>query len=161
MVKESAHKLFVHFHFTTLFHPDSGRVGFRFFFSFHNQSALLPQLPGGQWNCSVPHWEDFQAHFPCNLVAECVGGEDEQDCPYTNVSRCGAGAISLGESCYFYVISEKDVSWNDAMATCEQKDAYLANLNKENEWYDIMDLLTVRAAAVYLGLRSASLHLHY
>ncbi|PVD35471.1 hypothetical protein C0Q70_02434 [Pomacea canaliculata] len=61
-----------------------GRTGFRLSFSFHALSALPQQLRDGRWNCSVPHWPDFRLHFPCNLVSDCVGGEDEVDCPYTS-----------------------------------------------------------------------------
>nr|KAG5690330.1 hypothetical protein BaRGS_027627 [Batillaria attramentaria] len=56
--------------------------GFRVFFSFHNMSALPQQLPGGMWNCSVPHWADFQQHFLCTLEPECIGGEDKLICPW-------------------------------------------------------------------------------
>nr|KAG5689452.1 hypothetical protein BaRGS_026013 [Batillaria attramentaria] len=38
-------------------------IGQRYIFSFHNQSALPQRLPDGKWNCSVPHWADFQQHF--------------------------------------------------------------------------------------------------
>ena len=161
IVKEPADLIRLWFCFTQLFHPDIGRLGFRFFFSFHNRTALPSRLQDGRWNCSVPHWADFQAHFPCDLEADCVRGEDEQDCPYTDVSRCGAGAISLGESCYFYVISKNDVSWNDAMDTCEKLHAHLVNLNTPTEWNDVIQVLLVREAAIYLGLRSASPHLPY
>ncbi|PVD34066.1 hypothetical protein C0Q70_05328 [Pomacea canaliculata] len=41
-------------------------------------------MPDGRWNCSVQHWSDYRQHFPCNLVTECVGGEDEAECPYTS-----------------------------------------------------------------------------
>ena len=158
LVKES--ELFVKYNFQTLYLPETGALGFRFFFSFH-KSAQLSQLPDKRWNCSVPGWADFQTHFPCNLAAECVGGEDEQDCPYTNVPRCGAGAIFLGESCYFYVISDDKVTWNDAMDKCEKHDAHLVSLNTPIEWIDIMELLAVRGRSIYLGLRSTSPHLPY
>ena len=160
VVNESA-QVRLKYHFNTLFHPATGRVGFRFFFSFHQNFSLPSQLSDGRWNCSLPHWTEFKRHFPCNLQAECVGGEDEKDCHYTNVSRCGAGAISLGESCYLYVISKSDVTWNEALDICVRKGAHLADLLSMEEWFDVMGLLTVRAAAIYLGLRSAGLHLTY
>ena len=161
VVKESASEMFVTYSFLAVYHIRTGSIGFRFFFSFHDRSVLPSRLQDGRWNCSVPHWADFQAHFPCNMETDCVHGEDEQDCPYNNVSRCGAGAISLGELCYFYVISETDVTWNDAMDMCDRNDAHLASLGTPKEWNDVMDLLTVREAAAYLGLRSANLHLPY
>ncbi|PVD35470.1 hypothetical protein C0Q70_02433 [Pomacea canaliculata] len=73
-------KLYIHFKSVTLY-PGTG---FRLSFSFHALSALPQQLRDGRWNCSVPHWPDFRLHFPCNLVSDCVGGEDEVDCPYTS-----------------------------------------------------------------------------
>ncbi|PVD35474.1 hypothetical protein C0Q70_02437 [Pomacea canaliculata] len=73
-------KLYVHFKSVT-FYPGTG---FRLDFTFHALSALPKQLSDGRWNCSVPHWPDFRLHFPCNLVSDCVGGEDEVDCPYTS-----------------------------------------------------------------------------
>ena len=161
VVSEGVTKLFVQYFFYSLYHPTIGRVGFRFLFSFHNRSALLSRMSDGRWNCSVLHWADFLEHFPCDLETDCVHGEDELGCLYTNVSRCGAGAISMGESCYFYVISENDVSWNDAMDICKKNDAQLASLNRPREWHDVMVVLGFRAAAVYLGLRSASLSLPY
>nr|KAG5693900.1 hypothetical protein BaRGS_014341 [Batillaria attramentaria] len=76
-----------------IFHnPLSGKLsGFKFIFSFHNQSALPQRLPDGKWNCSVPHWADFQQHFlcdgycmpvyvRCNDVYDCPGKEDEAAC---------------------------------------------------------------------------------
>ncbi|PVD35472.1 hypothetical protein C0Q70_02435 [Pomacea canaliculata] len=72
-------KLYIHF--KSLTYPGTG---FRLSFSFHALSALPQQLRDGRWNCSVPHWPDFRLHFPCNLVSDCVGGEDEVDCPYTS-----------------------------------------------------------------------------
>ncbi|KAK7466733.1 hypothetical protein BaRGS_00037175 [Batillaria attramentaria] len=50
-----------------------GAYGFKFIFSFHNQSALPQRLSDGKWNCSVPHWADFQQHFLCTLYPECAG----------------------------------------------------------------------------------------
>ena len=157
----SARALRVKLKCRTLFGLAVHKTGFRLLFSFHQESALPVLLWKWRWNCSVPHWADFQEHFPCNLEADCVHGEDEQDCPYTNVSRCGAGAISLGESCYFYVISENDVSWQDAMDACQSSNAYLANLNTPKEWDDVMQLLFVRRGAIFLGLRSSDSYLPF
>ena len=156
----SAYELHVYFECEALFDAE-GRKGFRLLFSFHNQSVLPSRLRDGLWNCSVPHWSDFQPHFPCNLQADCLHGEDELVCPYTDVSRCGAGAISLGESCYFYVISKARMTWNDANSMCASNDAYLASLNTPREWDDVMNVLSVREASIYLGLRSAGFHLPF
>ncbi|KAK7495131.1 hypothetical protein BaRGS_00013541, partial [Batillaria attramentaria] len=55
---------------------------FKLLFSFHNQSALPERLPDGKWNCSVPHWGDFQQHFLCTLEPECAEGQDDVICPW-------------------------------------------------------------------------------
>ena len=48
------------------------------------QVTSQPQrLSDGVWNCSVPFWSAIRFHFLCNRHRECVGGEDEQGCPYT------------------------------------------------------------------------------
>ena len=60
-------------------------------------TAPPQQLPSGQWNCSVPEWPQFQPHFACDLMPECVGGEDEVDCPYTG--HCGQGQLSAAGRC--------------------------------------------------------------
>nr|KAG5697695.1 hypothetical protein BaRGS_000580 [Batillaria attramentaria] len=73
--------------------------GFRLRFTFHNYSALPEQLSDRKWNCSVPHWADFKQHIPCNLVPDCVSGEDEEDCPYSS-DACGQGHFSVGGTCY-------------------------------------------------------------
>ena len=147
----------VYFKAKMIFFPRRGNYGFRLLCSFHSQSDLPSQLPDGRWNCSVPDWSHFEQHFPCNLQADCVDGEDELSCPYTHLARCGAGAITLGDSCYYYVISSHRLSWNDAMEACKLKDAYLANLNTPQEWDDVMQLLLVREGGVFVGLRSSDL----
>ncbi|KAK7469766.1 hypothetical protein BaRGS_00036248 [Batillaria attramentaria] len=69
---------------------------FRIVFSFHETHSVEPKLlPGGKWNCSVPDMLSFRSHFPCDLVADCAGGEDEADCPYTG--RCGQGKLTIGD----------------------------------------------------------------
>ena len=59
-------------------------------------SSKPEQTSNGQWNCSVPHWPDFQRHFRCNLETECASGEDEENCPY---GHCGPGRLSAGKVC--------------------------------------------------------------
>ena len=71
---------------------------FRLYFSFHENSQIPEQLPDGTWNCSVPHWPDFQLHFPCNMLWDCAAGEDERECPYTS-HKCGS-QVAAGSSCF-------------------------------------------------------------
>nr|KAG5693056.1 hypothetical protein BaRGS_028816 [Batillaria attramentaria] len=49
-------------------------------------SAAPEKLASGKWNCSVPHWSDFDLHLLCNLETECAAGEDEAACPYTDTA---------------------------------------------------------------------------
>ncbi|XP_070173749.1 G-protein coupled receptor GRL101-like [Littorina saxatilis] len=120
--------------------------GFRLWFSFHNSSALPRNVFANQWNCSVPFWPDFEQHFPCNLVTDCVGGEDEMRCPYTG--HCGLGALTLSGRCYHYVIlpmTSTRFRWEDAVETCALRHGgYLASLNTPEEWRDVIAVLNLR-----------------
>ena len=67
-------------HTTGAFSRKKEFIEFKLLFSFLKDSALPEKLPGGKWNCSVPHWPDFRQHMRCNMLRECEGGEDEVDC---------------------------------------------------------------------------------
>jgi len=44
------------------------------------------QLSENLYNCSVPHFHSFKPLLSCNMVTECQGNQDEEDCDYhTNV----------------------------------------------------------------------------
>ncbi|KAK7482999.1 hypothetical protein BaRGS_00025776, partial [Batillaria attramentaria] len=148
----------LHVHFTSEEAKARFRgTGFRLLFSFHRQDEQLTQLDGGLWNCSVPVWERFKQHFPCNLQQECVNWEDEANCPYKDDKKCGQGHISLGGGCYFYVRSREQITWTEASVSCLLRDAALASLNTPEEWHDVMKLLqNYSEDEVYIGLRSAS-----
>lgn len=138
--------------------------GFRLWFSFHNSSALPRNVFANQWNCSVPFWPDFEQHFPCNLVTDCVGGEDEMRCPYTG--HCGLGALTLSGRCYHYVIlpmTSTRFRWEDAVETCALRHGgYLASLNTPEEWRDVIAVLHLRRyESVYVGLHSAERRLPF
>ncbi|PVD24181.1 hypothetical protein C0Q70_14651 [Pomacea canaliculata] len=109
-------------------------------FSFHTLSALPQQLSDGRWNCSVPHWPDFSLHFPCNLVSDCVGNEDEVDCPYTS-HVCGPGFLSANGTCLQFVKPVQDVSWETASETCKSRGLVLMTANTFAEWEATRDLL--------------------
>ncbi|PVD35466.1 hypothetical protein C0Q70_02429 [Pomacea canaliculata] len=128
-------KLYIHFQSLTF-----PRTGFRLDFSFHALSALPQQLSDGRWNCSVPHWPDFRLHFPCNLVSDCVGGEDEVDCPYTS-HVCGPGFQSANGTCLQFVKTEDSVSWETAAETCKSRGMLLMTANTPSEWEAFRDLL--------------------
>nr|KAG5687882.1 hypothetical protein BaRGS_008552 [Batillaria attramentaria] len=116
-------------------------AGFKLTFSFHNQSALPQRLPDGKWNCSVPHWADFQQHFLCTLQYDdflhWTGINDGTTCsdqiervPYSLVSDyredCGDG-------------SDEDVP---VFQTCLSSDQYLCG----NKQISVLTLLDLSAA---------------
>ncbi|KAK7469714.1 hypothetical protein BaRGS_00036296, partial [Batillaria attramentaria] len=145
----------LHVHFTS--NPAiSGPTGFRLHFSFHNYSFRPLQLADERWNCSVPHWTDFKQHFPCNLVSDCLHGQDEAACPYSS-ARCGQGRLTAGGRCFLYVTSQSHISWDDAAMECLRRDARLASLNTPEEWRDVISLLEwLYPVHAYIGLRTAS-----
>ncbi|PVD24024.1 hypothetical protein C0Q70_14493 [Pomacea canaliculata] len=139
-------KLHIHFRSVRL----SPETGFRLFFSFHTLSALPQQLSDGRWNCSVPHWPDFRLHFPCNLVSDCVGNEDEEDCPYTG-HVCGPGFLSANVTCLQFVKPFQDVSWETAAETCKSRGLVLMTANTPAEWEATRDLLR-RYRQLWIGV---------
>ena len=48
---------------------NSQKNGFRLYFSIHKSSAILTKVNAGLlWNCSVPYFNDFRLHFPCDMI---------------------------------------------------------------------------------------------
>lgn len=131
-------------------------TGFRLVFSFHQPSTLPRKMLWNKWNCSGTHWPDFQQHFPCDLESQCLGGEDELDCPYT-ARDCGLGAVTASGKCYFYVIANHSLTWYDASTDCLTRGATLVSLNTPGEWRDVMSLLQLRRGLrAYIGLQSST-----
>ena len=131
------------------------RTGFRLLYSFHSRGQTLQQLVNGTWNCSVAFWTSVRDHFPCNLVGECAGLEDELDCPYSS-PLCHPGEFSLGHSCYLYFGKGQEITWNNASAQCQMRNSHLVSLNDADEWKRITELLQHSGVKrVYTGLRSA------
>ena len=117
----------------------------------------------GQWNCSVPYWPDFKDHFVCNLVANCIHGEDEQHCPYTSAS-CPLTHFRAAGRCFRYVDPDSTLTWNEAGRLCGQGQgrsaysSYLASFNTPEEWHEVTRLLRLRSLRlkterVFVGLR--------
>ena len=140
--------------FTTAWDKQRG-TGFRLLYSFHNHGETPELLADGTWNCSVTFWASVQDHFPCNLVSECVEGEDEKDCSYSS-PVCEADEFFLGHSCYKYV-KEGANSWKFASAQCQNRGSQLVSLNDVNEWRSLVEMLRQHGVfKVYTGLRAAS-----
>ena len=138
------------FHFVSDDKQD--RSGFKLLFSFHPDSAIPAKTASGKWNCSLAHWPQFQMHFPCNMVEECDGGEDEANCPYRN-KDCGRGHFSVGGGCYALHVANRPITWNEAANECLRRGEYLASLNNPEEWQDVITFLReYLTRKVYLGM---------
>ena len=72
-------------------------------FSFHPEDSAMPrELSPGRWNCSGVQWTAFRHHYPCDLHSDCVGGEDEAGCPYTNLQVIALWLIIRCSAHYFH-----------------------------------------------------------
>ena len=127
--------------------------GFRLQFTF--RSWILKKVSDDLWNCSVPTFkEDYEIAFPCNGQLNCLHGEDEENCPYTNTSECKTGQWWLAGRCYEYV-DEPVRTWTMASAECRKRGGALVSLNTPEEWDTVDSMLAFRAAGdVYIGLKS-------
>ena len=129
-------------------------TGFRLFFSFHSYNKLPEQMPDGTWNCSVAFWPKMQKHFPCNLVKNCAGGEDEDVCPYSN-PLCSSGYFYFAGSCYLYVEVKGRITWKEASSSCKSRGAHLVSMNDEEEWRHVLSLLDRHGSTdAYTGLQT-------
>ncbi|KAL8619706.1 hypothetical protein ACOMHN_025792 [Nucella lapillus] len=141
------------FHFIT--DDTKERLGFRLYFSFHNQSEIPEKLEDGKWNCSVSYWPKLQLHLNCNKVDECFGKEDENHCGYAD-HGCGKGFFAAGSGCYTFISGEKTVTWNEAANECRLRESYLASLNTPEEWQDVIAAVKdLVLGPVYFGLQIA------
>lgn len=117
-------------------------TGMKMLLTFHKESdGLVHQLPDGRWNCSVPRWSDFKEHFPCNLIQECDGGEDEASCPYTT-QQCGSGLVTVGDLClkYFYDPT-KVITLDGAFHLCKSQGGKLPVVNTPERLRAMQELL--------------------
>ncbi|XP_070177754.1 G-protein coupled receptor GRL101-like [Littorina saxatilis] len=120
------------------------------------KTSLISQLPSGLWNCSVPQWTGFKPHVHCNYKTECVGAEDETDCPYTG--HCPPGYISADGRCYIYVNPRGAISWLEANILCAARyGGYLASFNTREEWSGVTAALSLARSHLefFVGLRTA------
>lgn len=117
--------------------------GFKLAFSIHDKNAMPQKLPSGKWNCSVPHYQDFQLHFSCDMEAQCEDGQDEVTCPYTS-ALCGQGFITLDNRCYMYLVPPGRTTWIDASALCQARDAELVAMETPEEWAKVTELMFQR-----------------
>ena len=103
------------------------------------QKAILPILDPdtGLWNCSVPHWPQFQTHLACNLWVQCQGGEDEDGCHYT---RCHSSGFSVDGKCYI-LGSERTSTLIGAETSCGSVGGRLASMKSQAEIEKVIAVL--------------------
>ena len=145
---------------------NSQKTGFRLHFSIHKQSAIITNATDLSWNCSVPYFNDFRLHFPCDMVPQCVDREDEVHCPYTT-DTCGPGFVTLGGRCLFYdnVLNPSGAtSWRKLDFLCGQRGGRLASLRSRQDHQRLIQYLGPSIAVwgffrIVIGLHTASLSL--
>ena len=136
----------------------TARASIQMQFTFHNRTATPEKLQNMKWNCSVTFWSEFQPHFPCNLIPECEGDEDEIGCPYTSES-CGGGDFFVAGKCFRYVRPERRLtSWNQASEGCSRHGARLAVFSSNEIWDTVSRLLHQykHDTTAFIGLKSSS-----
>ncbi|KAL8598228.1 hypothetical protein ACOMHN_035178 [Nucella lapillus] len=118
-------------------------------------SSSRPQkAAGGLWNCSVPHWSQFQPHFACNLKQECSSGQDEDPCVH---QPCGQGGFLVEGRCYMLGHPDRQVTYYDVKVECSRRGGYLVSFNTDAEMEKLLEVLWARSRRFdfYLGLTLA------
>ena len=117
-----------------VFHTDHAFqfTGFKMMYVILPRSQEPQQLSENLYNCSVPHFHSFKSLLSCNMVTECEGNEDEEDCSYYS-NDCGPGALDAGTKCYRFVRPDGATSWNDANYQCTQNKQNLVTLSTPEE----------------------------
>jgi hypothetical protein len=116
-------------------------LGFKMFFSFHQQNATPHQEAGGQFNCSVSYYSNFQQHLDCNMYEECVDGRDEGGHCWFSSPAC-EGKLASGSKCFFPVFDNDGVSTRvghvDRLAAqCQEKGGELAIIQTRKQLEDV------------------------
>ena len=58
------------------------------------KDSIPKKLGSGNWNCTVPYWDDFKDHLLCNMLKECWLGEDEAVCDVYH-AQCRPGVLAV------------------------------------------------------------------
>ena len=129
-------------------------TGFRLRFSFHENPARINFLKDtNQFDCSGRYWPQFRPHFPCNLKRDCVGGEDEAECPYMSIETCGQDYLAVSGSCFILDRNSTVRSWSEASLSCSNSNQHLPALNTREEWEDFQRLLDYQKGIIpFIGL---------
>ena len=116
------------------FHTDSSteRTGFKMMYAVLPRSQEPQQLWENMYNCSVPHFHSFKPLLSCNMVTECEGNQDEEDCSYHS-DECGDEAADAGAKCYRFAQRGGNPSWSDAYYQCVKNKQNLVTLATPEE----------------------------
>ena len=108
------------------------KTGFKMMYAILPRSQEPQQLSENLYNCSVPHFHSFKPLLSCNMVTECQGNQDEEDCSYHS-DECGNGAVDAGTKCYRFAQRGGNSSWSDANYKCVQDKQNLITLATPEE----------------------------
>ena len=130
-------------------------VGFNMTYVIMARLEEPVQVAENLFNCSVPSFPSFKELFRCNLVKECVGGEDEEGCEAYS-EDCGEGAFDIGTKCYTVSKPDRPTTWNEAKAECVKHGHKLVTMATVEEWKQFRQLLAFFKLGVeelHVGLR--------
>ena len=128
------------------------KTGFKMMYAILPRSQEPQQLSENLYNCSVPHFHSFKPLLSCNMVTECQGNEDEEDCSYHS-DECGDGAVDAGTKCYRFAQRGGNLSWSDANYQCVQDKQNLVTLATPEELIRFRQIMaSVRnPRSIYIG----------
>ena len=136
------------------FHSDSSDqfTGFKMMYAILPRSQEPQQLSDNLYNCSVPHFHSFKPLLSCNMVTECQGNEDEEDCSYYS-NDCGPGALDAETKCYRFVRHDSHISWNDGHLECIEDNQNLVTLATQEEFWKFRRIMASgrNLRLVYIG----------
>ena len=146
---------------TLFFRTDSGleRTGFKMMYAILPRSQEPQQLSENLYNCSVPHFHSFKPLLSCNMVTECEGNEDEEDCSYHS-DECGDGAADAGAKCYRFAQRGGNLSWSDANYQCVKNKQNLITLATPEELVRFRQIMASlrNPRTFYIGARLVDMH---
>ena len=150
------HVAFVVITYFSLGNLSHSNTGFKLQYSFHEYPARIDFISDlDKFDCSGRYWPQFRHHFPCNLETNCVGGEDETECPYTSMQTCGQDHQAVAGFC-FSDGRFGPSSWSEASSYCADHGARLPSLNTPEKWEGFRDLLSYKEGeTVFIGLLNA------
>ena len=146
---------------TLFFYTDSAteRTGFKMIYAILPRSQEPQQLSENLYNCSVPHFHSFKPLLSCNMVTECQGNQDEEDCSYHS-DECGDGAVDAGTKCYRFVQRGGNLSWSDANYQCVKNKQNLITLATPEELRRFRQIMASlrNPRTFYIGAQLVDMH---